>query len=188
MNLIKILEDTNAILKGHFLLSSGLHSDKYIQCAQVLKYPKYAQILGNELSKKFNEIPDYIISPALGGIIIGHEVAKAFDVPFLFTERNKDGKMELRRNFYIEENKKIIIIEDVITTGKSTLEVLNAIQKYNPKIIGIGCIINRSKKNILNNYLINSLLEIEAKTFEPDSCPLCKLNIQLIKPGSRKVL
>ena len=186
MDILNLLKDTKAILNGHFKLSSGLHSDTYIQCAQVLKFPEYAELLGKSLSEKFAETPDYIVSPALGGLIIGHEVARAFNIPFLFTERNKEGQMELRRNFYIEENKKIIIIEDVITTGKSTLEVYETLKEFNSQIIGFGCIVNRSKKKKLNNLPIKSLLEIEAKTYEPDNCPLCKENIPIIKPGSRQ--
>ncbi|GAB6190193.1 orotate phosphoribosyltransferase [Marinitoga arctica] len=186
MDILNLLKETKAILNGHFLLSSGLHSDTYIQCAQVLKYPKYAEILGNLLSKKFDEKPDYIISPALGGIIIGYEVARAFNIPFLFTERNKEGKMELRRNFYIEENKNVVIIEDVITTGKSTLEVVESIESFKPNILGFGCIVNRSKKEFLNGYPIKALLEIEARTFTSNECPMCKNNIKLVKPGSRK--
>ncbi|WGS64687.1 orotate phosphoribosyltransferase [Marinitoga aeolica] len=186
MDIVNLMKETNALLTGHFLLSSGLHSDTYIQCAQILKYPQYAEALGKELSKMFNVVPDYIVSPALGGIIIGYEVAKAFNVPFLFTERNKEGVMELRRNFFIEKNKKVIIIEDVITTGKSTLEVVESLKKYNPDIVGLGCIVNRSKKEHLENYPIKSLIEIDAKTYEPDNCPLCKENIPVVKPGSRK--
>ncbi|AEX84816.1 orotate phosphoribosyltransferase [Marinitoga sp. 1135] len=186
MEIMEILKKTNAILNGHFLLSSGLHSDTYIQCAQALKYPEYAEMLGKALSEKFNEKPDYVVSPALGGLIIGYEVARGLKTPFLFTERNKEGVMELRRNFFIEENAKVIIIEDVITTGKSTLEVVKALEKYKPQIIGIGCIVNRSKKKDLNNIKIQSLVEIDAKTYEPDNCPLCKENIPAVKPGSRK--
>ncbi|KLO23735.1 orotate phosphoribosyltransferase [Marinitoga sp. 1197] len=186
MDILKLLKETNAILNGHFLLSSGLHSDTYIQCAQVLKFPEYAEILGIELSKKFIEKPDYIVSPALGGVIIGYEVARAFNIPFLFTERNKDGKMELRRNFYIEKNKKIIIIEDVITTGKSTLEVIESLKKYESNIIGVGCIVNRSEKNKLNDHTLETLVNVKAKTYNENECPMCKEGIEVYKPGSRK--
>jgi len=186
MNILNLMKKTNAILNGHFLLSSGLHSDTYIQCAQILKYPEYAEMLGKELAARFDEKPDYIVSPALGGIIIGHEVARAFGVPFLFTERNKEGKMELRRNFFVEENKKVLIIEDVITTGKSTLEVVETIKNYNPNIIGLGCIVNRSQKEFLDSYPVKSLIDIDAKTYKPEECPMCKQNIPFVKPGSRK--
>ncbi|QTA38313.1 orotate phosphoribosyltransferase [Thermosipho ferrireducens] len=186
MDVLEILKKTNAVLKGHFLLSSGLHSNTYIQCAQALKYPEYAEAFGKRLAELFPEKPDYVISPALGGIIIGYEVARSFNVPFIFTERNENGKMELRRNFQIEEGKKVIIVEDVITTGKSTKEVINAIKKYSPKIISIGCIVNRSKENHIENLSIKSLIKINVETYEPTDCPLCKKGLDIVKPGSRK--
>ncbi|TDX09628.1 MULTISPECIES: orotate phosphoribosyltransferase [Petrotoga] len=183
---LEILKDTGAFLTGHFLLSSGLHSDTYIQCAKGLKYPEYAEFFGKLIAKKIKVKVDYVVSPALGGIIIGYEVARALKVPFLFTERDEKGNMSLRRDQVIINNSKILIVEDVITTGKSTLEVTKLVESSGGVVTSIACIVNRSSKKVLESREIISLVNIKAATYSLEKCPLCFQGLELVKPGSRK--
>lgn len=196
--IIDIFKKHNAILEGHFLLSSGLHSDKYIQCALVLQYPDIAEKIAMFL---FEEIRDggnfwqdvnVIISPALGGVIIGQELAhviKTFSekqVRAIFTERNDEGKMVLRRGFEISPQDNIIVVEDVITTGKSTNEVINLVKSYNGKILAVCSIFNRSKQKLDFGVPYFYISKIEVNNYTAEECPLCKQNIPIVKPGSRK--
>jgi orotate phosphoribosyltransferase len=176
---------TGAFLNGHFLLSSGLHSPNYIQCALALKNPVMAGKIGKKLAKLWDgEKPDIVVSPAIGGIIIGHEVAKAFEVDFLFTER-ENGRMSLRRGFSIERGQKVLIVEDVFTTGKSTLEVYKVVKASSGIVLGALSIINRmSGKKFY--FPKRSLLNLDIENYTPEKCPLCKKKIPIIKPGSRK--
>ena len=183
MKIDTLLEKTEAILKGHFLLSSGLHSDTYIQCSKVLQYPKYAQLLGRKIAKRINFEVDLVASPAIGGIIIGHEVAKALKKPFVFCERNKKGEMELRRNFEINNAEKVLIVEDVVTTGKSTKEVEKVATELGAEVVGYACIVERKRDHGIKTLI--SLYRIFPKTYEYSNCPLCKRGIPLVKPGSR---
>jgi len=183
---LEILKDTGAFLTGHFLLSSGLHSDTYIQCAKVLKYPDYSELFGKLIAKKVESKIDYVVSPALGGIIIGYEVARTLKVPFLFAERDEKGNMSLRRDQVIKNNSKILIVEDVITTGKSTLEVAKLVESDGGVVTSFACIVNRSSKEVLENREIISLVNIKAATYSPENCPLCFQGLELVKPGSRK--
>lgn len=183
---LEIFQKNKALLKGHFLLSSGLHSEKYLQCALVLQYPKLAKKLGQELAQQFKTMNvEVVISPALGGLIIGHEVAKALGVRFIFAER-QNGKMTLRRGFNIEADEKLIVIEDVFTTGGSTKEVMEVVKEYNGKVIAVGAIIDRSEKEIDFSVPSKYLLRLNIKTYEPAKCPLCKEGLPVYKPGSRK--
>lgn len=186
MDIMNVLLNTKALLKGHFLLSSGLHSDTYVQCAQVLKYPTYAEKFGKELANKINDDVEIVVSPAMGGIIIGHEVARALKVPFIFTERNEDSDMIFRRNFNIEKNQKVLIVEDVITTGKSTKEVVNLVEEKGGIVVNTACIINRSNGVKINDKEPIYLLKVDAKTYTKEECPMCKEGSTPIKPGSRK--
>ncbi len=183
MKISTLLEKSKAILKGHFILSSGLHSDTYIQCAQVLKYPHYAELLGKKISKRINFDVDLVVSPAIGGIIIGHEVAKALKKTFVFCERNKYGKMELRRNFVIEPGQKILIVEDVVTTGRSVREVEKIVNQYGAEVVGYACIVERTRQHNIKTLI--SLYRIFPEIYEPSKCPLCKRGVELVKPGSR---
>jgi len=186
IKVLEILKDTGAFLKGHFLLSSGLHSDTYIQCAKVLQYPEYSEFFGKLIADKIKAKMDYVVSPALGGIIIGYEVARALNVPFLFAERDEKGNMSLRRGQTIHNNSKIVIVEDVITTGKSTLEVAKLIESNGGDIASFACIVNRSSKKVLESREILSLVNVKAATYSPENCPLCIQGLDLVKPGSRK--
>jgi len=185
--IMDMLINSEAILEGHFKLSSGNHSDKYVQCASVLKNPKNAEILGQEIAKKLPNDIELIVSPAMGGVIIGHEVAKALGVEFIFTERDKDGKMILKRNFNIEKNTKIAIIEDVITTGKSTKEVIKLVEKKDGIIKSLGCIVNRGNIEKMNGVEVKYLLKLNPKIYKPEECPLCENGIKITKPGSRNI-
>ena len=188
---LAVLKKTNALLEGHFVLSSGLHSNKYIQCAKLLSFPntskKICHSLGKKIKRKFKKL-DLILSPAMGGIIIGYEIGRILNKETIFCERvNK--KFVLRRGFKIKKNSKVLIVEDVITTGKSSLECVNLIKKAKAKLVGFACIIDRSnKKNLkIKNKPIISQLKIEADTFHRKKLPLSLKKIPVTSPGSRRV-
>jgi orotate phosphoribosyltransferase len=185
-DVLAILKETEAFLQGHFLLSSGLHSDTYIQCAKVLQYPKYAELFGRLIANQINTKIDLVVSPALGGIIIGYEVARTLKVPFIFTEREESGDMTLRRGQKIDKGLKVVIVEDVITTGKSSLEVAKVVNESEGEVVLFSCIVNRSEKSTLLDRKIISLVNIKTNIYTPDVCPLCKKGYELVKPGSRK--
>lgn len=176
---------TGSLLEGHFLLSSGLHSPNYVQCALMLKNPALAEKIGKKAAKLWkDEKPDIVVSPAMGGIIIGHEVAKAFGVDFLWTER-ENSRMTLRRGFSIKKGQKVIIVEDVFTTGKSTMEVYEVVKTSGGIVLGALSIINRmSGKKFYFPH--QSLLNLDIKNHAPEACPLCRKKIPLVKPGSRR--
>ena len=188
---LAVLKKTNALLEGHFVLSSGLHSNKYIQCAKLLSFPntskKICNSLGKKIKRKIKKI-DLILSPAMGGIIIGYEIGRILNKETIFCERvNK--KFVLRRGFKIKKNTKVLIVEDVITTGKSSLECVNLIKKAKAKLVGFACIIDRSnKKNLkIKNKPLISQLKIEADTFHRKKLPLSLKKIPVTIPGSRRV-
>jgi orotate phosphoribosyltransferase len=184
--ILKIFKDREAILEGHFLLSSGLHSGKYLQCAKVLQYPPLAEQLCRQLAEMFKESkPDVVIGPALGGVIVAYEVARALGTRSLFAER-KAGKMLLRRGFEIEPPEKVLIVEDVLTTGGSVREVIAAVKTAGASIVGVGALVDRTKETINFGVEFKSLLKIDLSVFAPQNCPLCKADYPLEKPGSRK--
>lgn len=182
----ELLLRNRAILKGHFKLSSGLHSDTYIQCARILKFPWYAEDLGHDLASLILEsaAPDLVLSPALGAIIIGHETAKALQVPFLFCER-EEGVMKLRRSFQIDPGQRCWIIEDVLTTGKSTLEVAGIIEEAGGEILGCGAIVDRRQRENEIQWPVVSLVQLSIPTWKDEECPLCRSNLPLVYLGSR---
>jgi orotate phosphoribosyltransferase len=182
----KMLSCSGAMLSGHFLLSSGLHSDKYLQCALLLSQPAYAAKLCKVLAGHFKKDKiDIVIGPAYGGIIAAYELARALKAHAIFTER-KDGVMQLRRGFVINKGQRVLIAEDVITTGKSVKEVIKAILPYKPKIVGIATLIDRSnKKNAFGSIRFKSFKKINIKTYTANKCPLCKKAMPIVKPGSR---
>jgi orotate phosphoribosyltransferase len=181
-----------AILKGHFILSSGLHSDTYIQCARVLMNPKSAEKLYQALAAKIinklgNNKPDIVVSPAMGGVIIGYEIARQLGVEAIFCER-VDSKFQLRRGFELKENQKVLIVEDVLTTGKSSLETFELVNQYGCNIIAEACLIDRSNDNNISKKLgveLISLIEIKVETFSKDNIPDHLKKVDPIKPGSR---
>ncbi|RKZ32758.1 orotate phosphoribosyltransferase [bacterium] len=187
----KMLEDTGALLSGHFLLSSGLHSDKYVQCAKLLQYPHLAQIAGTKLAEKIKnsgfQLPEIVASPAIGGIVIGQEVARSLGVKHIFVEKDNTGKPCLRRGFYVNKGEHFVIVEDVVTTGKSTGEVFSLLKSLGAEPTMVVSIIDRSGDNELPfKAPFISLLKLELNTYSLQDCPLCKNKIPLEKPGSRK--
>ena len=181
------LEDSGALDRGHFLLSSGLHSPAYVQCALLLQQPSRARLLGQALAAKISETrPQSVLSPAMGGLIIGHEVAAALDVPFRFVER-LDGIMSLRRGFSVAAGERIVIVEDVITTGKSTMEAVAVARGLGAELCAVASILDRTAGDHQFDVLFYSLYELVLPTYEPDECPLCRTGESPIKPGSRPV-
>ena len=187
---LNILKKTNALLDGHFVLSSGLHSSKYIQCAKLLSYPHLAKNICVSLSKKIKKNYkniDLILSPAIGGIIIGYEIGKLLKKETIFCERIK-GSFKLRRGFNIKRKSRVLIIEDVITTGKSSLECVKLIKKAGAKLLGFSCIIDRSNKKTLKiKQKIISHMKINVPTFKKNKLPKSLKFIPISKPGSRHV-
>jgi len=187
---LDILKKTNALLEGHFVLSSGLHSSKYIQCAKLLSYPHKAQLICKSLAKKIKKNFknfDLILAPAMGGIVIGYEIGKLLKKETIFCERVK-GKFKLRRGFNIKKNSKVLIIEDVITTGKSSLECTKLIKRSKAKLVGFASIIDRStKKNLKIKRKIISHLKIDVPTYKPGKLPSELKKIPVTKPGSRYI-
>tara|TARA_A100000164_G_scaffold103378_1_gene90703 strand:- start:359 stop:946 length:588 start_codon:yes stop_codon:yes gene_type:complete len=188
---LKVLRKTNALLEGHFVLSSGLHSNRYIQCAKLLSFPnlskKVCHSLSKKIRKKFKKI-DLILSPAIGGIVIGYEIGKLLNKETIFCERVK-SKFTLRRGFYIKKNSKVLIVEDVITTGKSSMECVSLIKKAKAQLIGFACIIDRSNKKSLKikKKPLVSQLKIQAQTFHKNNLPLSLKRIPVSSPGSRRI-
>ena len=185
---LSILKRTNALLEGHFVLSSGLHTSKYIQCAKLLSFPhianKICQSLSKKIKKNFKNI-DVILAPAMGGIIIGYEIGKLLKKETIFCERVK-GKFTLRRGFSIKKKSKVLIIEDVITTGKSSLECVKLINKFKAKLLGFACIIDRStKKNLKIKKKVVSHLKIDVPTYKKNKLPEYLKSIPISVPGSR---
>jgi len=187
---LNILKKTNALLDGHFVLSSGLHSSRYIQCAKLLSYPHLAKNICVSLSKKIKKNYkniDLILSPAMGGIIIGYEIGKLLKKETIFCER-VEGSFKLRRGFNIKRKSRVLIIEDVITTGKSSLECVKLIKKAGAKLLGFSCIIDRSNKKTLKiKQKIISHMKINVPTFKKNKLPKSLKSIPISKPGSRYV-
>jgi len=185
---LDILRKTNALLEGHFVLSSGLHSSKYIQCAKLLSFPyladKICLSLANEIKKKFKDI-DLILAPAMGGIVIGYEIGRLLKKETIFCER-VNGKFKLRRGFHINKDSRVLIIEDVITTGKSSMECVELITKSKAKLLGFASIIDRSSKKTLKiKKKIISHMKINVPTFKKNQIPLSLKSIPITIPGSR---
>ena len=185
---LKILKETEALLEGHFILSSGLHSKQYVQCAKLLSYPKQAETicmsLSQKIKEKFTNI-DIVLSPALGGIVVGYEIGKQLNVKSVFVER-VDGKLTLRRGFSISKKSNVLIVEDVITTGKSVLECSEIVKMNNANLIGFACIIDRTDSGILIKDEIVSQIKFKMSTFKENELPDDLKKITPIKPGSRK--
>ena len=181
--------EAGALLDGHFVLSSGLHSAKYIQCARVMMFPKIAQFLCKELAKKITEtfgMIDLIVSPAMGGVIVGYEVAKQLGVPSIFFER-VEGQFQLRRGFQIEKQTKCIMVEDIVTTGLSSRECISAITSHDGNVMGAACLIDRSSGNANVGVNLVSLSEITIETYEEINVPAWLNDIPISKPGSRNL-
>jgi len=193
--LLDLFRRTGALLDGHFRLSSGLHSAGYLQCALVLQHPAHAEALGRALADHVRELrPTVVLSPALGGVIIGHEVGRALGVRAIFAER-QDGELTLRRGFMLAEADRVLLVEDVLTTGGSTRETMQVATAAGGRVVGAASIVDRSggKKKMSGGGAtlgvpFASLLDIDLPTYEPDQCPLCAKGLPVTKPGSRPVV
>ena len=186
---LELLKKSDALLEGHFILSSGKHSNKYIQCAKLIENPVYceevANIIGEKLKEKGIEV-DLCVGPAMGGVIISYELARALGVNAIFTER-ENGQMTLRRGFEIKEGMKVIIVEDVITTGKSSFETVDVIRSCGAEVLALTSIVNRSNKDEINGLPIISATKIDVDTWDEDEIPEELKNIPATKPGSRSL-
>lgn len=186
-NILEIFKKTNALLNGHFLLTSGRHSNQYFQCAMVLQHPEYNEILSAIIAEYFKNFEiDTVISPAIGGICVGQEVARQLNKKFIFAER-EDSKLTLRRGFSIAEGEKLLVCEDVVTTGGSVFEVMDIVKENNATVAGVGMIVDRSNGKVNFGVPQVSTLKLDVVSYLPDECPLCKEGIPAIKPGSRKI-
>ena len=193
--LLKMFEVAGAIRRGHFELSSGLHSATYVQCALALQYPRFAERLGQALAALFSDARiDAVVSPALGGLIIGQEVARALPspkdtigggVPALFVERDASGTMTLRRGFTLHPDQHVLVVEDVWTTGGSTQETIHVVEEAGGRVVAAGALIDRSGGKIEFPVESNALVELLIASYEPEDCPLCRQGSVAVKPGSR---
>ncbi len=185
--IIEIFKKTGALLEGHFLLTSGRHSNVYFQCAKVLQYPEYMEKICANIAAHFRSSKiDTVISPAIGGIIVGQEVARQLNKRSIFAER-EDKVLTLRRGFSIEPGEKILVCEDVVTTGGSVFEVIEIVKSLGGEVVGVGCIVDRSNGKVNFGYPQVSAVKLEAVSFQPEECELCTKGLPLIKPGSRKI-
>jgi orotate phosphoribosyltransferase len=184
---LKDFEETGALLTGHFRLSSGLHSDRYLQCARLLMWPDRAERAGRDLADRLREFgPSAVVSPALGGLIIGHETGRALGRRALFVER-KDGRFVLRRGFTVDPGERVVVVEDVFTTGKSTREAVGAIEEAGATVVAVGSIVDRGLPPNAFAIPSRSLLTLSVPAWPEAECPLCARNIPLDSPGSRFV-
>ena len=178
----------HALLRGHFRLSSGLHSDTYVQCARFLRRPELAEAAAAALAAQVRAgglRPDTVVGPAMGGVVMGYELARQLGVPGIFTERDETGQMTLRRGFTIGPGEKILIAEDVVTTGKSTNEVARLLTGLGAEILGVASLIDRTGGQAALNFPNFALLPVAAATYDPADCPLCRAGVPVVKPGSR---
>ncbi|GMO32995.1 MAG: orotate phosphoribosyltransferase [Termitinemataceae bacterium] len=193
-NIISILKECNALLEGHFLLSSGRHSDKYFQCARLLQFPQKAEAALTELSEKIKiDIQagklkvDAVVGPAMGGIIVAYELGRLLDKPAFFTERDDSGNFTLRRGFEVQYGENILIAEDVVTTGKSSQESRAVLEKAGAVISAIACVVDRREDNIILDLPLYAAAKVKATNWDTENCELCKKGLPFIKPGSRKI-
>ncbi len=187
MIIIDTLKEVGALLEGHFLLSSGKHSDKYCQCAKLLQYPDKAEKVLKIVADKLKDVDfDIIVGPAMGGVVVSYELARQTGKPGIFAER-QDGVMTIRRGFEINKGQKVIISEDVITTGKSSLEVVEVIKSLGGEVVGMSCIVDRRAEGVTIPYPIYSAIKLDIKSYEKENCPMCKEGQAYVKPGSRNL-
>lgn len=184
LDVIGILQEHGAIVNGHFQLPSGLHSQTYVQTALVLQYPYLAQKVAKAMSEKFHQDINVVMSPAMGAVVIGQEVARVKKARAIFTER-VGGAMALRRDFRLSRGEKILIVEDVLTTGRSTSEVVHLANAYGGKVVGVAAIVDRSTDNLPLNVPVRALISYPLQVFPPNNCPLCAHQVPVTYPGSQ---
>lgn len=184
---IDTLKEVEALLEGHFLLSSGKHSNRYCQCAKLLQYPDKAAKVLKVVADKLKDVDfNLVVGPAMGGVVVSYELARQTGKPGIFAER-ENGEMTIRRGFQINKGDKIIISEDVVTTGKSSLEVAKVIEELGGEVVGISCIVDRRASDVVIPYPIYSAIKLDINVYEKDSCPMCKEGTPYVKPGSRNI-
>ncbi len=186
--IMEILRETKVLREGHFRLTNGKHSRQSVQISQVIQYPKFLEVLCEELARRFKgEEIDVVVAPAIGGILVAYEVAKTLGTRCLFTER-EEGKMVFRRGFTLEEDENVLVVEDIVTTGDSVQEVLEAIKERGGSIRGVGIVLDRSGGKIHFGVHTEALISLECQAWEPEECPLCKEGVPLGKSGARNRL
>jgi orotate phosphoribosyltransferase len=187
VDILRTFHETDALLHGHFLLTSGRHSEIYFQCAKILQYPEYAEELCSIIADEFcDKNINAVIAPAIGGIIVGHEVAKQLNKRFIFAER-EDNKLTLRRGFSIAEGERLLVCEDVVTTGGSVFETIEIVKSFKAEVVGVGFIVDRSNGKVDFGVPKLSTIKLDVISYPPEECPLCKQGVELVKPGSRKM-
>lgn len=185
--ILEIFKKSGALLKGHFLLTSGRHSNKYFQCAKVLQHPQYAEKICGLISDHFESFEiDTVIAPAIGGIVVGQEVARQLNKRSIFAER-EDKSLTLRRGFTLGKGEKVLVCEDVVTTGGSVFEIIDIVKNHGAEVVGVGFIVDRSNGKVDFGSSQFSTVKLEVESFLSEECPLCKEGIELVKPGSRKI-
>ncbi len=186
--ILNIFKKTEALLEGHFLLTSGRHSSVYFQCAKVLQYPEYTEKICRIIYEHFKDRKiDTVIAPAIGGIVVGQEVARQLNKRFIFAER-EDKSLSLRRGFSLKEGEKVLVCEDVVTTGGSVFEVIDIVKKCGAEVVGAGFIVDRSNGKVQFGVPQMSTIKMDVVSFPPEECELCKQGIPFVKPGSKKIL
>jgi len=186
---LSIFKESGALLEGHFQLTSGLHSNQYFQCAKVLQHPQYTTTLCADIAAQCKTVTiDAVVAPAMGGIVVGQEVGRQLNVRTMFTER-KEGVMQLRRGFEIRHGERLLVCEDVVTTGGSVFEVIKIVKDLEGLVVGVGFIVDRSGGRVRFDLVVggiqHSVLQMDVVTYQPEACPLCKQGIKVEKPGSR---
>ncbi|MGE5399692.1 MAG: orotate phosphoribosyltransferase [Ignavibacteriales bacterium] len=185
--IMDIFLETEALLNGHFRLTSGRHSNQYFQCAKVLQYMNYTELICSKIADFFKNFEiDTVIAPAIGGIVVGQEVARQLGKKSIFAER-EDKELTLRRGFVINPGERVLVCEDVVTTGGSVFEVIDIVKKYNAEVVGVGMVVDRSNGKVQFGVPQVSGLKLDVVSYAPEDCPLCRENIPIVKPGSRKI-
>ena len=183
--IIKVFKEKEVMLEGHFLLTSGRHSDKYMQCAKLFQYADVSEMICSQLADQFLDMKiDLVAGPAIGGIIMAYEMGRQVGVKNVFAER-ENGKMTFRRGFTIPENANVLVTEDVVTTGGSVKEVIELIREHSGNVVGVGSVVDRSNGNVEFGVPFRAVLSMEVLSYEPDNCPLCEAGVPAVKPGSR---
>ncbi len=183
--IVEILKEAGVLLEGHFQLTSGKHSNKYLQCAKIFKNAKYSEELCRDLAEKYaDQKIDVVVGPAMGAVIMAYEVSRHLHVPNLFTER-ENGEMTLRRGFRIEKGQRVLVVEDVVTTGGSVREVIDVVRKAGGEVVGVGSIVDRTGGKIQFGVPYTAVISMEVTAYEKEECPMCKNGEPVVKPGSR---